>query len=58
MSERASSVLDHLNEGRRAGFDGSLAKVIAHALEKQVTEMFASADKMHQAVYGCLVDKE
>jgi serine/threonine protein kinase len=57
MDERAPSVLDALAEDRRAGFDNNLSKVIARAMEKRVERRYASADEMHDAVYGCLIAK-
>ena len=56
MEEKAPSVLDLLDEARRAVFDHSLAKVIGKALEKKIEERYQSVDEMHEAVYSCLVE--
>ena len=55
MDERAPSVLDMIDQGRRSEFDGSLTSVIAKALEKNAVARYSSSDEMHGAVFGCLV---
>ena len=57
MDEVAPSVLDRLGEGRRSTFDNNLATVMAHALEKRVERRYQSVDEMHEAIYGCLIDR-
>ena len=55
MDEKAASVFESLDEGRRAAFDSNLVRVIAQALEKNVAERYQTADEMHEAVYECLI---
>ena len=57
MEESAPDVLDLLSEGRKSKFDNGLSKVICKALEKYVSNRYASADEMHEAVYCCLIER-
>ena len=57
MDEQAPSVLDRIGEERRSKFDHNLARVLAKSLGKRVDQRYQSADEMHEAVYGCLVDR-
>jgi serine/threonine protein kinase len=47
MDIAVPSLLDALGEGRRAGFDNNLAKVVAKALEKWISERYAHNFKLN-----------
>ena len=56
MDEKAPSVLDMMDDAHRAVFDHNLAKAIAKALEKKISDRYQSVDEMHEAIYSCLVN--
>jgi serine/threonine protein kinase len=54
---RSPNVLDSLSAEERSKFDNNLAKVIAKALEKDVTDRYQTVDEMYNALYTCLIKR-
>jgi len=57
LESKLPSVLDRMDESKRAKFDHGLALIIEKALEKRMESRFATVDEMHGQIYQCLVMK-
>ena len=57
MASKPPSILEFLSDEKRARFDHNLVKVTAKAMEKNISNRYASVDEMYEAVYQCLISR-